>query len=71
LSISNILANNVLEYEVGAYNEVILDKYNQKTNNLFSISSQNSDRGLHPTQKPLKLMELLIELTTKEEQIVL
>ena len=69
--IGGTLADNVLEYEVGAYNEKILDKYNQKTNNLFFIKSQHSDKGLHPTQKPLKLMELLIELTTTKEQIVL
>ncbi|MBE7709707.1 MAG: site-specific DNA-methyltransferase [Cyanobacteria bacterium SIG32] len=69
--IGGTLADNVLEYEVGAYNETILDKYNQKTNNLFFIESQNSDKGLHPTQKPLKLMELLIELTTTKAQIVL
>lgn len=69
--IGGTLADNVLKYEVGAYNEKILDKYNQKTNNLFFIESQNSDKGLHPTQKPLKLMELLIELTTTKEQIIL
>ena len=69
--IGGTLADNVLEYEVGAYNEKIMDKYNQKTNNLFFIESQNSDKGLHPTQKPLKLMELLIELTTTKEQVVL
>lgn len=69
--IGGTLADNILEYEVGAYNEKILDKYNQKTNNLFFIESQNSDKGLHPTQKPLKLMELLIELTTTKEQVVL
>ncbi|MBR2069626.1 MAG: site-specific DNA-methyltransferase [Candidatus Gastranaerophilales bacterium] len=69
--IGGTLADNVLEYGLGAYNENILLKYNQKTNNIFSIEAQNSDRGLHPTQKPIKLMKLLIELTTKENQIVL
>lgn len=69
--IGGTLADNVIEYEVGAYNEKILEKYNQKTNNLFFIESKDSDKGLHPTQKPLKLMELLIELTTTKKQIVL
>ncbi len=69
--IGGTLADNVLEYELGAYNENILEKYSQKSNNLFNIESLNSDRGLHPTQKPLKLMELLIELTTSKNQIIL
>jgi DNA modification methylase len=43
-------------------------KYGQEPDNIFHIQSQQSDVGLHPTQKPLKLMELLIELTTIEEQ---
>lgn len=69
--IGGTLADNILEYNLGAYNESILEKYLQKTNNLFNIESLTSDRGLHPTQKPLKLMELLIELTTLEKQVVL
>lgn len=69
--IGGTLADNVLNYGVGAYNEKILDRYNQKTNNMFSIESKSTDRGLHPTQKPIELMKLLIELTTKEEQVVL
>lgn len=69
--IGGTLADNVIEYSLGAYNETILQKYNQKTNNIFCIESIASDRGLHPTQKPLALMKLLIELTTKESQVVL
>lgn len=69
--IGGTLADNILQYNLGAYNEQILQKYNQKTNNLFCINSENSDRGLHPTQKPLQLMELLIELTTKEGHLIL
>ena len=45
--------------------------YGQFSNNLISISASASDMGLHPTQKPLSLMELLIELVTKEKQLVL
>lgn len=68
--IGGTLADNMLEYEVGAYNEKVFTKYGLDPNNLISISSLSSDTGLHPTQKPLKLMELLIELTTTENQIV-
>lgn len=69
--IGGTLADNILEYGLGGYNESVLEKYLQKTNNLFNIEALTSDRGLHPTQKPLKLMELLIELTTLKGQIVL
>jgi site-specific DNA-methyltransferase (adenine-specific) len=59
-----------LQYNLGSFNESILKKYGQEPDNIFHIQSQQSDMGLHPTQKPLKLMELLIELTTIEGQIV-
>jgi site-specific DNA-methyltransferase (adenine-specific) len=68
--IGGTIADNVLQYGLGAFNEAILKKYGQGPDNIFYIQSQQSDIGLHPTQKPLKLMELLIELTTTEEQIV-
>ena len=68
--IGGTIADNVLQYNLGAYNEYILDKYGQESDNIFHIQSQQDDIGLHPTQKPLKLMELLIELTTIEGQIV-
>ncbi|MDR0635477.1 MAG: site-specific DNA-methyltransferase, partial [Treponema sp.] len=69
--IGGTIADNVLQYNLGAYNENILKKYGQEPDNIFHIQAQQSDVGLHPTQKPLKLMELLIELTTIEKQIVL
>ncbi|MBQ9235321.1 MAG: site-specific DNA-methyltransferase [Alphaproteobacteria bacterium] len=69
--IGGTLADNVLEYDLGAYNENILSKYHQKPDNIFHIEAQTTDKGLHPTQKPLQLMKLLIELTTKKNQIVL
>jgi len=69
--IGGTIADNVLQYNLGAFNETILKKYGQEPDNMFHIQSQQSDIGLHPTQKPLKLMELLIELTTVEKQTVL
>ena len=65
------LADNMKEHEVGAYNESILEKYDVSPSNTFFIPSEVSDVGLHPTQKPLKLMQLLIELTTAPHHIVL
>lgn len=69
--IGGTIADNVLQYGVGAYNETVLANYNQKPNNIIRIQGQRTDSGLHPTQKPLALMELLIELTTTVDQIVL
>lgn len=69
--IGGTIADNMLENEVGAYNEKAFLKYTSSPNNIINMSSITSDTGLHPTQKPLKLMQALIELTTKENQIVL
>ena len=69
--IGGTLADNILENGIGGYDETILAKYGQEANNLISISASSSDLGLHPTQKPLRLMEFLIELVTKKEQLVL
>lgn len=69
--IGRTLADNMLENELGSYNETAYLKYVSSPNNIISISSKKSDIGLHPTQKPLELMKALIELTTMEKQIVL
>ncbi len=69
--IGGTLTDNMLENEVGAFNENVFKKYQIEPNNIISMPSLSSDEGLHPTQKPLKLMELLIELATTESQTVL
>lgn len=69
--IGGTIADNMLENEVGAYNEKAFLNYSSNPNNIINIPSDKNDKGLHPTQKPLKLMQALIELTTKENQIVL
>jgi len=69
--IGGTIADNVIENELGAYNEKAFVKYNTNPNNIINIESNGSDTGLHPTQKPLKLMQSLIELSTKENHVVL
>lgn len=69
--IGTTIADNILTYGVGAFNESALNKHGLDCNNLISIKSSKTDAGLHPTQKPLDLMKLLIELTTTENQVVL
>ncbi|MDR3112682.1 MAG: site-specific DNA-methyltransferase [Elusimicrobiota bacterium] len=69
--IGGTLTDNLLDNNVGAWNENVFKKYGQMPNNLISIAGNKNDTGLHPTQKPLSLMKLLIELTTLPNQIVL
>lgn len=71
------LTDNVIEYQVGAYNEVLL-RENQYLNsglevcsNILKTEEFAEDRGLHDAQKPIHLLKTLIELTTIENQIVL
>lgn len=71
------LTDNILENNVGAFNETILKEMTplndgiEVCSNIVKIHTEKTDRGLHPTQKAVKLMEILIALTTIEGQTVL
>ena len=71
------LTDNILQYEVGAFNENMLRQLTslneglEVCSNILKVKTQKSDRGLHPTQKAVELMEILISLVTKEGQTVL
>jgi len=67
------LADNILDFNVGAWNEEAAKIYNLNGDgsNIIRIGSEKSDRGLHETQKPLKLMEFLVALVTTQDAIVL
>lgn len=71
------LTDNILQNEIGAFNETKLKELSiwndglEKCSNILKVQTQKSDRGLHPTQKAVKLMEILISLVTIEGQIVL
>ena len=65
------LADNVINHEVGAFNDMLWNKYTLNSQNIIKTKKEKSDHGLHPTQKPIILMNSLIELTTKPGQIVL
>ena len=65
------LADNVIKHEVGAFNDLLWNKYTINSQNIIKTKKEKSDHGLHPTQKPLLLMNALIELTTKPGQLVL
>lgn len=71
------IADNVLENEVGAWNENALMRYNLHTetrevfSNMIKVRTSAEDHGKHVAQKPLELMELLISLVTMEGQTVM
>lgn len=71
------LTDNILKYSVGGYNEeklresAVWNEGLEICSNILKVQSQKSDRGLHPTQKAVKLMEILISLVTIEGQTVL
>lgn len=71
------IADNVLENEVGAWNEDAMQRYNIQDearavfSNLIKVEMTSEDHGKHSAQKPLKLMELLVSLVTLEGQTVL
>ena len=69
--IGGTIADNVLLHEVGAYNEGLLSEFSLAPDNIITLPAAPSDTGLHPTQKPLKLMEILIGLASLKNQIVL
>ncbi|WYW08035.1 site-specific DNA-methyltransferase [Fusobacterium nucleatum] len=70
------ITDNILEYGVGAWNEKALKKDtlfedNIGLSNILRVEYNKNDTGLHETQKPLKLIEILIELVTLEGQVIL
>ncbi len=76
-AIGDTLTDNIVQYEVGGYNEAaiknnpLLNQGLEICSNIIKCKAEKSDRGLHPAQKPISLMKYLIELTTVKGQIVL
>jgi site-specific DNA-methyltransferase (adenine-specific) len=68
--IGSTIADNALAYGVGPYDESALGRYGQGVGNVLRFGSAPGDRGSHPTQKPLELMRLLVELSTRAGQLV-
>lgn len=69
--IGGTIADNVLEHGVGAYDEKSFLRYSSIPENILRCKFRPNESGLHPTQKPVSLMEALIDLTTTEGQLVL
>ena len=68
--IGTTIADNVLAHGVGAFNEEAFLKYEKSPDNVLCSGFLPGESGKHPTQKPVRLMQALIELTTQEDQIV-
>ena len=69
--IGTTIADNALAHGVGAYNENAYLQYVDEPENIIKCSLGKKEGGLHPTQKSLRLMQALIELTTRDRQLVL
>lgn len=69
--IGTTIADNLIKRELGAFNLRAWERYTAGNENIISVKVDKNDHGLHPTQKPLKLMKALIRLITVKNQIVL
>lgn len=69
--IGTTIADNVLEHGVGAMNLQECQLRGSKPTNLLEFGFQKNERRIHEAQKPLRLIEFLIRLTTKEGHTVL
>ncbi len=69
--IGGTIADNVLEHGVGAINIAECQINGSNPTNLLEFGFQKDEPRIHEAQKPIKLIEFLIKLTTKEGQVVL
>lgn len=69
--IGTTITDNALTYEIGPFNEDAYARYAKRPDNVIECGFMPNESGLHPTQKPVLLMQALIELATKPGQIVL
>lgn len=69
--IGTTIADNALSNGVGAYNEEAYLHYVDDPANIIECGLQKDERGLHPAQKSIRLMQALIELTTRKGQLIL
>lgn len=65
------IADNILAHGVGAFNEEAFLQYEKSPDNILQSGFASGEAGFHPTQKPVRLMQALIELTTQPGQLVL
>jgi site-specific DNA-methyltransferase (adenine-specific) len=69
--IGGTITDNVLDHNVGAMNTQECQIHGSNPTNLLDFEFQKGEKRFHEAQKPLQLIEFLIKLTTREDQIVL
>jgi site-specific DNA-methyltransferase (adenine-specific) len=69
--IGSTITDNILKYEVGAIHITECKLNGLSPTNLLEFGFRKNEIRTHEAQKPLDLIEYLIRLTTKENQIVL
>lgn len=69
--IGTTIADNILTHSVGAFNEEAFVRYQNSPDNVLHSGFMPGESGQHPTQKPINILQTLIELTTEKGQIVL
>lgn len=65
------IADNVLENSLGAFNQDAFEAATGHMKNVIEMGMAKGEGGLHPAQKPIKLLEALISLVTQPGQVVL
>jgi len=69
--IGGTITDNILENEVGAMNIGECKQNGSCPTNLLEFGFRKNEKRIHEAQKPLDLIEYLIKLTTREDQIIL
>jgi site-specific DNA-methyltransferase (adenine-specific) len=69
-AIGTTVADNARVHGVGGYNQDAFLLYAQEPDNILEFGFAPGESGLHPTQKPVRLIQALVELTTKPGQLV-
>ena len=69
--IGTTIADNAIAHGVGAFNEAAFLKFEKSPDNVLRAGFGPGEGGLHVAQKPVRLLQALIELTTLPGHIVL
>ena len=69
--IGTTIADNVLHHGVGGFNQTEFIDFEEHPDNILKSGFGRNESGLHVAQKPIKLLQALISLTTTPGQVVL
>ena len=69
--IGGTITDNILEHGVGGMNVEACEVYGIGAANVLDLGFTKDENRIHETQKPVRLVSFLIDLTTKEGQTVL